>query len=453
MNEQKFHIKSNSTSALVSIICPQLTHHKDEESSLRSMGELRKLMHTLRIQCKKSYIQRSHKIKPKTFLGVGKLQEIADEAIEDGCDMLTFDFELSATQMRSIKKLTKLTIVDRNHLIMEIFAKHARTREAIIQIEIAKMNYLLPRLIGLWDHFSRQKGAIGSMGGEGEQQIELDRRIIQKKILLLEKELITIKRSRVEQRKKRKSNTTTVALVGYTNAGKSSLMNRLCKVNILEKNQLFSTLDSTSRIFDPRMKPPLILIDTVGFISNIPSTLIDGFKTTLESTLEADLLLIVCDLSDKELHSQMDVTRSTLKELHVEDKDTLIIFNKKDLMSDCFKVKELQEKYPQSIFVSSYDPNDMKTLKTFILNFFLKKHDHYDLFVPYKKGSIHSLLMSKVNIIKSSSHETGIFYRISISRKLMESLNLKSFILKHSTTKIKSKEHSKNDDPKNKSHL
>ncbi|CAN0290038.1 unnamed protein product, partial [Chrysoparadoxa australica] len=197
--------------------------------------------------------------------------------------LLVFDFELTASQIRNIRKITGMSVVDRVHVILEIFARHARTRDAKIQIEIARLQYVLPRLSGFWSHLGRQRGGVGVKGGEGEKQIELDRRIIRQRIEFYKKELKLIAKSREQQKKKRQNMAVTAALVGYTNAGKSSLMNRLCQVDILEENKLFATLDSTFRTLNPDTHPPMILIDTVGFISNLPNALIDGFKTTLYS--------------------------------------------------------------------------------------------------------------------------------------------------------------------------
>src|SRR5690606_30828400 len=201
-------------------------------------------------------------------------------------------------------------------------------REAKIQIEISRLQYLLPRLMGFWSHLNRQRGGVGVLGGEGEKQIELDRRIIRERIEFHKKELEGIRRSREQQKKKRQNKAVTAALVGYTNAGKSSLMNRMCRVNILEENKLFATLDSTFRTLNPDTHPPMILIDTVGFISNLPNTLIDGFKTTLESALEADLLILVCDLSDPNYKKHLQVTDEVLSELKLEDKDRIVVFTK-----------------------------------------------------------------------------------------------------------------------------
>lgn len=221
----------------------------------------------------------------------------------------------------------------------------------------------------------------------------------------------------------------TAALVGYTNAGKSSLMNRLCRVNVLEENKLFATLDSTFRTLNPDSKPPMIMIDTVGFISNLPNTLIQGFKTTLESALEADLLLIVCDISDPNYQKHLRVTQEVLKELKIEDKQQIIVFNKKDLLNDPVRARIIMRNFPHSFLVSSYDEDDMKNLREYVISYFLSKQDHYDLFIPYEAGEAHSRIRANANIINTVSHEQGIFYRIRIPDFIFQQLGLNNYIL------------------------
>lgn len=429
MLENDLHIATGSKATMVSIVCPKFQEHRNENETKRSLNELRELLRTLGIEAGSEVYQMKKTIDPATILGSGKIEEIAAQAEEEGSDLLVFDFELTSSQIRNIKKLTGLSVVDRCHVILEIFSKHAETREAKIQIEIARLEYILPRLTGFWSHLGRQKGGVGVRGGEGEQQIELDRRIVRNKITQYKKELEEVIKSREQQKKKRQNQAITAALVGYTNAGKSSLMNRLCKVNVLEENKLFATLDSTYRTLTPDTKPPMILIDTVGFISNLPNTLIDGFKTTLESALEADLLVIVCDISDPHFEKHLEVTKKVLAELKLEDKDTLLVFNKKDLLEDEMKKKIIARAYPGSFIVSSFDKQDMKELREFIINYFLNKQASYDLFVPYEDGTVHSVIASKTNVQAQHNHEKGIFYRIRTPDFIFNNLGIKKYVL------------------------
>ncbi len=430
MLDNEFHISQDARASLVSIICPRFEEHKTEVETGRSLTELRELLRTLEIESGYQYVQSRNSLDPATILGSGKLKEIADKAKEEGSSLLVFDFELTASQIRNIRKITGLSVVDRVHVILEIFAKHARTRDAKIQIEISRLQYVLPRLSGFWSHLGRQRGGIGVRGGEGEKQIELDRRIIRERIEFYKKELKLLAKSREQQKKKRQNQAVTAALVGYTNAGKSSLMNRLCQVDIKEENKLFATLDSTFRTLNPDTHPPMILIDTVGFISNLPNTLIDGFKTTLESALEADLLIIVCDISDPNYKKQLQVTEDVLNELGVHDTEKVIVFNKKDLLNDPIKSKIIKRVHPNSYVVSSFNQDDMKHLRSEVINYFLNKQQKYDLFIPYEEGAAHSAVASKTNIMKTSNHEKGIFYRVRVPDFIFNQLGLHSFVLK-----------------------
>ncbi|WP_408097607.1 GTPase HflX [Peredibacter sp. HCB2-198] len=435
MNQEEFKLPLGQKASLVSLVCEKFESHSTVLETNNSLRELRELLKTLGLIDGEEYVQNRKQLDPATMLGEGKLREIADAAREEGSTVLVFDFELTASQIRNIKEITKMEVVDRNTVILEIFAHHARTKEAKIQIEISRLQYLLPRLTAMWGHFSKQRSAGAALGGEGEQQLELDRRMVRERIEFYKRQLEEVQKSREQQRKKRQNQAVTAALVGYTNAGKSSLMNRLCKVNVLEENKLFATLDSTFRTLNPDSKPPMIMIDTVGFISNLPNTLIQGFKTTLESALEADLLVIVCDISDPNYQKHLRVTQEVLKELKIEEKQQIIVFNKKDLLNDPVRARIIMRNYPNSFLVSSYDEEDMKNLREYIINFFLSKQDHYDLFVPYEAGEAHSRIRGNANIINSVSHEQGIFYRIRIPDFIFQQLGLNNFILAPSEAK------------------
>ncbi len=429
MNHDDYKLPLGQKASLVSMVCDKFESHSTAIETNTSLKELRELLRTLGIVGGEEYVQNKKQIDSATMLGAGKLEEIADDARAEGSSLLVFDFELTASQIRNIKEITKLEVVDRNTVILEIFAHHARTKEAKIQIEISRLQYLLPRLTSMWGHFSKQRGGGMAVGGEGEQQLELDRRMVRERIEHYKKQLEEVQKSREQQRKKRQNQAVTAALVGYTNAGKSSLMNRLCKVNVLEENKLFATLDSTFRTLNPDSKPPMIMIDTVGFISNLPNTLIQGFKTTLESALEADLLLVVCDISDPNYQKHLKVTQEVLKELKIEDKQQIIVFNKKDLLNDPVRARIIMRNYPNSFLVSSYNEEDMSNLRNFVINYFLAKQDHYDLFVPYEMGEAHSRIRANANILNNISHEQGIFYRIRIPDFIFQQLGLNAFIL------------------------
>lgn len=435
MNQEDYKLPLGQKASLVSIVCEKFENHSTILETNNSLRELRELLRTLGLIPGEDYIQNRKQIDPATMLGEGKLVEIADAAREENSDILVFDFELTASQLRNIKEITKLEVVDRNTIILEIFALHARTKEAKIQIEISRLQYLLPRLTSMWGHFSKQRGGGRAVGGEGEQQLELDRRMVRERIEYYKRQLEEVQRTREQQRKKRQNQAVTAALVGYTNAGKSSLMNRLCRVNVLEENKLFATLDSTFRTLNPDSKPPMIMIDTVGFISNLPNTLIQGFKTTLESAMEADLLVIVCDISDPNYQKHLRVTQEVLKDLKIEDKEQIIVFNKKDLLNDPVRARIIMRNHPNSFLVSSYNEEDMKGLREFIIDYFLAKQDHYDLFIPYDAGEAHSRVRANANIMNTVSHEQGIFYRIRIPDFIFQQLGLNNYVLAPSEAK------------------
>ena len=422
-------ISEGSKATLVSICCPKMEHHRNEKESQESLDELRALLTTLGLKPSNQYIQNRKNIEAATVLGMGKLVEIAELAKNDSSDVLVFDFDLSPGQVRNIQELTQMKVLDRCAVILDIFAKHARTKEAKIQIEISRLEYILPRLSSMWAHLGRQKGGIGVRGGEGEQQIELDRRIIRKRIETYKKQLKEIEVSRREQKKKRENKAVTAALVGYTNAGKSSLMNRLCKVNVLEENKLFATLDSTFRTLNPDTRPPIILIDTVGFISNLPASLVNGFKTTLDSAIEADLLIIVVDLSNPQYEKHLEVTYAVLDQLKLGDKDRVIVFNKKDQIQGPFTVSLARKKHTNSFVISTLDEQDIKEVRSYIINYFLDQQSFYDLFIPYERGDLHSLIKAKTNIFNTGTHEKGIFYRIKVPGNIFGSLNIGQYIL------------------------
>tara|TARA_Y100000768_G_scaffold355363_1_gene308958 strand:+ start:5600 stop:6922 length:1323 start_codon:yes stop_codon:yes gene_type:complete len=433
---EEYKISREDKATLVSIVCENFEFHKNLDQTMVSLGELRELLRTLGIEAGEHHYQNKNKLEPATILGEGKLAEIAEAARAEGSNVLVFDFELTASQMRNIKKITKLEVLDRCLVILEIFAQHARTKDAKIQIEISRLNYMLPRLQSLWTHFTKQKGGIG-LKGEGEQQLELDRRIIRNRIASLKKQLIEVQKSRKEQRKRRENNVVTAALIGYTNAGKSTLMNKLCKVNVLSEDKLFATLDSTFRTLNPDSKPPMVLIDTVGFIQNLPNTLVEGFRTTLESALEAELLIVVCDLSDPNYKKHLEVTQEVISELDIEEKDQIIVFTKKDKVENPFLPKIAMRNFKASFLVNSLDADDIQNLREYFINYFLNQQDHFDLFIPYDDGNAHSKLLSQANIVKQHYHENGTFYRVRIPDFLFHKLALNHYLLSPQDPRLK----------------
>ena len=307
-----------------------ITQQQKEDKSKEYLEELAFLADTAGTKPEKMFFQRIDYPNPKTFVGPGKLQEIKQYVDENEIGLVIFDDELSPKQLRNIEAELKVLILDRTNLILDIFAKRAQTANAKTQVELAQLQYMLPRLTRLWTHLERQQGGIG-MRGPGETQIETDRRIILTKIALLKQNLKDIDKQMSTQRKNR-GKMVRVALVGYTNVGKSTLMNLLSKSEIFAENKLFATLDTTVRkvIID---NLPFLLSDTVGFIRKLPHHLVQSFKSTLDEVREADLLIHVVDISHPNFEEQLEVVQQTLKEIDTIEKPTILVFNKIDAFS------------------------------------------------------------------------------------------------------------------------
>jgi GTP-binding protein HflX len=302
--------------------------NQSEEQVTEYLDELAFLAETAGARTLKRFTQRMYAPDPRTYIGSGKLAEIKDYVMRKEADLVVFDDDLNGTQINNLEKELKIKILDRSNLILDIFANRARTAQAKAQVELAQLQYLLPRLKGLWSHLERQRGGIG-MRGPGEKEIETDRRTVKYQISLLKKELEKIDRQMQTQRQTR-GELIRVALVGYTNVGKSTLMNVLSKSDVFAENKLFATLDTTTRkVVMGRM--PFLLSDTVGFIRKLPHHLVESFKSTLDEVREADILLHVVDISHAQFEEQIRVVNETLIELGTHEKKTLMVFNKMDL--------------------------------------------------------------------------------------------------------------------------
>jgi GTP-binding protein HflX len=307
-----------------------ITQLQDQSQSKEYLDELEFLTNTAGGVAVKRFVQKLEKPHPKTFLGAGKLEEVRSHINSNGVGTAIFDDELSPAQLRNIEKILDCKILDRTNLILDIFAQRAQTSSAKTQVELAQHQYLLPRLTKLWTHLDKQKGGIG-MRGPGETEIETDRRIIRDKISLLKKKLVTIDKQMAVQRKNR-GKMVRVALVGYTNVGKSTLMNVISKSDVFAENKLFATLDTTVRKVVIK-NIPFLMTDTVGFIRKLPTQLVESFKSTLDEVREADLLLHVVDISHPNFEDHIASVNTILDEIHCVDKPTVMVFNKIDAYS------------------------------------------------------------------------------------------------------------------------
>jgi GTP-binding protein HflX len=312
------------------ILIGVVSQHQDDEKSQEYLDELEFLTFTAGGQAVKRFTQKLDVPNPKTFIGTGKLDEIKEYINSHDIKTAIFDDELNPGQLRNIEKILDCKILDRTNLILDIFAQRAQTSYARTQVELAQCQYLLPRLTRMWTHLDKQKGGIG-MRGPGETEIETDRRIIRDKISLLKKKLITIDKQMSVQRKNR-GKMVRVALVGYTNVGKSTLMNVISKSDVFAENKLFATLDTTVRKVVIK-NIPFLMTDTVGFIRKLPTQLVESFKSTLDEVREADLLLHVVDISHPNFEDHIDSVNKILEEIKSLDKPSLMIFNKIDAYS------------------------------------------------------------------------------------------------------------------------
>lgn len=388
----------------------------------QDLDELESLLRTLSVETISRVIQLRHRLVARSLLGEGKVEEIKQLAAEHKADMVVFDRELSAVQVRNLEKDIGCAIYDRAGIILEIFSEHAQTNQAKTQVEIAKLEYLLPRLSGAWTHFQRQKGGGFASRGMGEKQIEIDRRRTRERIARLQKKLQDIRQDRRTQAKSRQSELK-VALVGYTNSGKTTLMSALTKIQEEGKDELFATLDASIKVIDPRTRPKILLSDTVGFIRNLPTSLIESFKSTLDHVVEADLLVHIVDVSSENFKDQMETTISVLAEIGAGAIPHILVFNKSDRLDDLNFPRILRKAYPSSICVSAFNADDAKRLREHIYDFFQNNMARIFVRIPYDNHEAVSLLYKSCLILESDySQPEGILFFIQATKPTAEKL-------------------------------
>lgn len=397
----------------------------DRERTEEYMDELQLLTESAGAVVVERFLQERTGMVPSTLIGKGKVDEIARYVEEQSIDLVVFDDDLTPVQVRNLERTIKCKIVDRSGIILDIFATRARTSEAITQVELAQLEYMLPRLTRQWTHLSRVVGGIGTKG-PGETQIETDRRVIRTRIGRLRERLTVIRNERAIQRKGR-SQFIRAALVGYTNVGKSTLLNWFTNAGVLVENRLFATLDATVRLVDLSPAHQVILADTVGFIRKLPHQLVASFKSTLEEATEADLLIHVVDISHPLFEEQIAVVLETLEEIGAKDKPVITAFNKIDRLKDRSALQVLAEKYPNAVFISAWRGIQMTALRDRIMEFVDKSLSEYEVVLSQQQYPLLSKIHDVTEILEKKFSGTTIRIRFRASaaeaEKIIKSAN------------------------------
>jgi GTP-binding protein HflX len=401
--------------ALVGLYGPETTRFQAEEY----LDELELLADTAGGITIEKILQNKTHPDPSTYIGKGKLTELKRIMGEKNIDTVIFDDDLSPTQLRNIEHGTDSKVLDRSSLILDIFASRAKTAAAKTQVELAQLQYLLPRLTRYWTHLSRQKGGIGTKG-PGETQIETDRRLIGRRISVLKDKLDKLSKQRTTQRKGREG-MNRISLVGYTNAGKSTLMNALTETGVFAEDRLFATLDSTVRRHELE-NHSVLLSDTVGFIRKLPHNLVESFKSTLDEVREADILLHVVDASSKMAEEYIEVVEETLEEIEATNKRTILVFNKVDKM-DAQQVADMKQRYPNAIFVSAEQRIGLKELERSIEDMIELEYDRHTLQIPVSKYKAVAFIHENATVEDESYDGTDVEMTFSMSEKDFKQLS------------------------------
>ena len=387
-----------------------------------SVEELKNLAEACSVEVADVLTQKLERVNSAHYIGSGKVEEVAHLVAKNDANLVIFNDELSPSQIRNLEHELQCKVIDRTILILDIFASRAKTREAQLQVEVAQLKYMMPRLIGLNASLSRQAGGIGSKG-PGEKKLELDRRRIEEQIHKLNKELDALVLARQNQRKLRKKNATpVVALVGYTNAGKSTTMNALLNVSnaeadksVFEKNMLFATLETSTRQIQLPDNKQFLLTDTVGFVSKLPHQLVKAFRSTLEEVTEADLLLHVVDLSHPEFQAQIEITNKVLDELGVKETPMVYVYNKADLVDN-----EFTPSTQEAVRISAKNLTNIDTLINSIKSHLFHHYVKETFLIPYDKGNIISYLNDHATVFETEYLDNGTLITVECSDQDVE---------------------------------
>ena len=356
-----------------------------------------------------------------TLIGKGKVEEIVEIVKQDEISIVVFDNELSPVQLRNLEKAFNVKVLDRSGIILDIFASRAKTKQAKTQVELAQLQYMLPRLSRMWTHLSKQFGGIGTKG-PGETQIETDRRLIRNRIEHLKDSLKEINKQNIQKRKNQ-NRLPRFGLVGYTNAGKSTLMKRITKENVYIENQLFATLDTTTRKFILPLGQEALLSDTVGFIRNLPTHLVASFESTLAEAKESDFLLHVVDISNEFFRDQIKTVDDTLKKLGINSENNIMVFNKIDMLEDNDEFTLIQEEYPDSIFVSAYKDLNINELLMLLQNKYDSLSKDFEIKFPYSDSSLLSKVYLLSEVLSQNNDEEGYLIKLRVQNEKVGEFN------------------------------
>ena len=394
----------------------------DEATTYEHLEELELLADTAGAEVVGQVTQRLNKLNPQFLVGKGKADEIVGQAEALGAQLIIFDNDLTPAQAKNFMNLAdNLKVIDRRALILDIFRQHARSREAKTQVELAHLEYLLPRLTRQWTHLERQMGGIGARAGMGETQIEVDRRLIRTRISKLKKELEKIDQERIVQSRGRKK-FFRVALVGYTNAGKSTLMNVLSAADVYVQDQLFATLDTTIRQVNINDTHQILLSDTVGFVRKLPHGLVASFRSTLKEVIDADLLLLVLDASSPHVIDHLKTINNVLEEITAGDKRSLIVLNKIDLVEDINALNQLKQSFTEAVMISALDQLRMDDLLNSIQSIMDENFQTIEVDIPFSNGKIISEIQADTEVLDREYYDEGVRMTIKGPRSKIQKI-------------------------------
>lgn len=395
------------------------------------LSELKLLCETLKLKTLDTMTCHTRKVSAATFISTGKLDELRERIKAAGADLVVFDDEISPAQQKNLEEELKIRVIDRREVIIGVFAERAETKEARLQVELAELKYQAPRLKRLWTHLSRQAGTAGGgkgggggyLKGEGEKQIEIDRRILKRKVAQLEKEIEEVRGQRSVQRQMReKGGTPIFAIVGYTNAGKSTLMNALTDANVFVEDKLFATLDTKTRKFLLDNNQEILLVDTVGFIRKLPHLLVAAFKSTLEEAAKADILIHLIDASHPMAEEQAKATMAVLEELGAKDKPTITVLNKVDLLPEDGHISKIRLMYPKTVRISALQKIGFDALKEAMHKEILSLRRLATFKIPQKDYHVVSEILRFGHVVEQTYEENDVLLKAEVPVSLAERL-------------------------------